>query len=1203
MGEPTVPQGEELAALASARRLDGLFVEAGRRCHLAARLDGSWGDARRAGPDLVNPPGGGTEGLWVEPLRLLDALRFYLWEPGGEAVLLERHCVEYRRELGCSRLRHLLPQYSHLRPEKRVWVPRHWPAAVFELSLENGAGEDRTVRVALEVRSSLGLGWPRRERAGEAHRFRPELDAVEAWDPEHPEWVALWGADRGASDWQPGRFDPAAGAAGPCAGRSGEAWSVLRYELAIPAGGTERLRVVVAGGTWGRAEAERAYTTVQADAAVLWDERVRFYRSAAARGPTLSTPEPTLDRAFRWAKVSLEDFKHFDPALGLGYFAGFPAYNFYFASDSLRLLYGAIAVGDWDDTREVLRTILRYQAVEPGPDVLPGEIWHEMSTSGERISPNFCTLELAPLVESLYRWTGDRAFLEEVYPCLRAAVEWGYLKDADGDGLVENGPEGEMADEADETTNLEGSHLLPNLAWCRALRAGARLARLLGDLEAAERWWKTAGELAAGLNQLYWSEERRGFHVTLRPDGTLDWGWDGLAVTDAQAVDEGKVELSLDRLEAEELALSDAQAFALRREVLRARSRGEAGAGGELRPFYYVVDRGDRVRHLLAGHRVEPGLRGLVEISRLPFTVGAPGHLPEVVGLYAPGEGYLRGCAHQAWSGPCGILLPVVAGLFGLDAEASSQRLQVMPHLPREWPGMRLADLPVGEHRVTAACRRQEGWVEVEVAQEGPAPLQARIGLPLPATARVIRLEMDGQPIALPEAAFEGNERDGHLFVGAEVAPLGSVRLRAHLCAPSLLLDVPPFLERSPPGATVALPVRLRHQGPGQWQGSLALRLPDGLGRTGSLEQALELAPGEERLVSVAVEVPEDAREGYHTLRVSLQGGDGTLAERPVYLPVFGPVEARLDGREVTRLDRPYGLRLSAANLTPRSQRLTAELRPPPGLQAEEASHDLDLASGGSAGLDWSLRAQAPGTHEVVVHLDGRRLAHRLEALQPGRRLVVYSGFLACPLASSEAIRVANLPANYAVRHPHVLTQWLAQADLLLASDQQDAVLDPSQIAEILRFVEEGGRLLLFCYWSSPWGRGFHHTLATLAGSRLEEALPLAMGRGILTGRGVALEGPGLELLADLPWERLPPYDHNLAAERPGAVVWARSEAGHPLLATGRWGAGSVGALALDGFGYGSYGTFLAAWPAFRELLGRVVGRLLTAEEGVHGAH
>ena len=192
-------------------------------------------------------------------------------------------------------------------------------------------------------------------------------------------------------------------------------------------------------------------------------------------------------------------------------------------------------------------------------------------------------------------------------------------------------------------------------------------------------------------------------------------------------------------------------------------------------------------------------------------------------------------------------------------------------------------------------------------------------------------------------------------------------------------------------------------------------------------------------------------------------------------------------------------------------------------------------------------------------------------------------------------MEVTNVPANYALRKPHVLEQLLAQADLLLTSDQHDGVFSAAQIALIMRFVQGGGSMVFFCHWSAPWGRGFFETFGNFGASALPGVLPLRMRKGIVHARKVRLTKEGRAAFGGLAWDTIPAFDHNAAELSSGARLLAESEEGAPLIAEGEYGKGKVLAIAMDCFGFESYveGLSFDFWPEKPRLIRGSVARLL----------
>lgn len=90
-----------------------------------------------------------------------------------------------------------------------------------------------------------------------------------------------------------------------------------------------------------------------------------------------------------------------------------------------------------------------------------------------------------------WRFSGDDAFLQEMWPAARRALEFAFdAWDSDGDLVLDS--------QQHNTYDIEfyGENTLSNSMFYAALRAGARLAAHVGEPETAQRWG-TAAELGA----------------------------------------------------------------------------------------------------------------------------------------------------------------------------------------------------------------------------------------------------------------------------------------------------------------------------------------------------------------------------------------------------------------------------------------------------------------------------------------------------------------------------------------------------------------------------------------------------------------------------------------------------------------------------------------------------------------------------------
>jgi glycogen debranching enzyme len=181
--------------------------------------------------------------------------------------------------------------------------------------------------------------------------------------------------------------------------------------------------------------------------------------------------------------------------------------------------------------------------VNPAQDAEPGKILHEarggeMAALGEiPFGRYYGSIDATPLFVLLagayYERTGDRAFIESLWPHLEAALHWiDDYGDRDGDGFVEyqrqtsQGLEQQgWKDSQDAVFHADGALARAPIALCEvqgyvyaAKRAAAELAVLLGHLPRADALRAQADALQKHFEQAFWCEELSTYALALDDD-------------------------------------------------------------------------------------------------------------------------------------------------------------------------------------------------------------------------------------------------------------------------------------------------------------------------------------------------------------------------------------------------------------------------------------------------------------------------------------------------------------------------------------------------------------------------------------------------------------------------------------------------------------------------------------------------------------
>ena len=415
------------------------------------------------------------------------------------------------------------------------------------------------------------------------------------------------------------------------------------------------------------------------------------------------------------------------PGIGRGLSGGFMEYPWWFGTETYSL-QALIATGDFDLAKQTLR-LLRNQSNNVNAN---GRIVHEITPDAAVSNPGNTqeTAQFVLTVGKVFAWTGDRDFAKEMYPAMKRGIDW-LLGEMDQDKDLFPEGYGIM-----EVYGLNAELIDVAVYTQQALEAAARIAEVLNDTNAKDRYRKLASDLKERINERFWIEQEGTYgdfygsrsQAVSAAEGAIKQiglkGADKLTRRDKDLI------AHYERLKAEFSAMPEgargwitnknwviatpmetgiapyARAIPLLDKIRRENS-------GEYGPYLSAVERQAMMTISTGVQAVAEGNYGRTDqamwyVDRIVQTANrvAPGSISEMMPDY--------GCFTIAWTS-YGIVLPLVEHVFGIRPDAANRTIVFEPRLPTGWEDISIDDLPVGANLVSFSRTRTEKAVIYDI--------------------------------------------------------------------------------------------------------------------------------------------------------------------------------------------------------------------------------------------------------------------------------------------------------------------------------------------------------------------------------------------------------------------------------------------------------------------------------------------------------
>ena len=657
---------------------DTLFATTGRKLYVIGDIDGGFRprsnpyDLHTFGkPQAGDPLAERLQGVWAQPVKALNGYTFVVESDGASWPLLD--AGRFTQTFADVQF---LYRRGALTATRTDFVPQDRPALFTSLTLHNDGTQPVDVRVTFlayfDLRDAQFTTLADRPNQGETARVEGEKLVARARRLPNQWAVAVGGGTRPAQ-------------VQIIAGQDGHPVGVLKYAARLAPGAEQEWTIgVVVEIEAGAAVALKNLEDWLPLRESLLAEKQSLYAGLLAGGPRFHSPDAHFDAAFDLARANLQALEAESRALGRFFYAGLQTFPFWFSADGAYDIPGLLAAGFASAGANHLLIGTKFDAL--------GSVPHQRSPSGVIAVPGNAA-ETPLWVMALwdaYRWTGDRAFLEAVYPAAVQSLLDYTLGSLDRDG--DDYPCGAGLVEREDM----GAKKLDSAAYTwAALRALEQLAGAVGDAGTAPGARARGDELAAGFDAAWWEPAEGVYSMSLNESDNS-----------RRPVPHWAVIVPL------EVGLASPEHAATTFTTLQAKYMNQWG-------LKHTVGDDERVWTLptatlsRAAYRYGQARLGFQMLQQLSATLdhGSIGMYHELI---PDGLSFL-----QLWSGAT-FLRGAVEDLMGVQVRADLHAVRLAPQLPAGWEAAELERLSFGGHTITVRAT-PTGLTVTHLS--GPAPL------------------------------------------------------------------------------------------------------------------------------------------------------------------------------------------------------------------------------------------------------------------------------------------------------------------------------------------------------------------------------------------------------------------------------------------------------------------------------------------------
>ena len=684
------------------------YLAAGDRTYIVGTQDGNF-------PDLGSHVKGEMGGLWMQPLKLMDGFWVKLSDANKNSEAWLKDASEFVNYPYGNRFKYA-PILDGIEAERFQFCPQGKAGMVIQYQIKNTTSRQRKLQLQFVVKTDLSPVWFSKENkiidATDTILWLKDKKLFAANDMRNP-WFTIWGSSLPV-------VSHAVNANAPIETIGLGKAASSTYQFEIKPHEVYTVVFVISGSNKNLETAQTNYTGILKNYKQLLNDKQQQY-AAIIRRARVEIPDKNLQQVYTWGKINTEWLVSKLPGIGTFLGAGAIEYPWLFGCDNSYASQGVVASGDPELAKSTLRLIKTISEKTNGN----GRIIHEMSANGfvynkgnTQETPHF-----ALAVWNVFEWTGDKQFLQEMYPYVKKGINW-LLTDQDqnkdlfpeGYGIMEvRGLNAELIDVAVYTQ--------------QALEVASKMAAVLSEPDVQHDYMQRAMILKGKINTLFWDNDEGSYcdfygtreQALFVAKGALEQLHQGIWKAEDSALLHEK-ETFYQQLVQKFSKLPQGTekgwftnknwvistpvetGIAPPEKAIRLLNKVRNEDCGEYGPYLSAVEK----RYMMT---ISTGVQAVAEceydrtdeamwyVEKIAHTFCRvlPGSISEMMPDY--------GCPVQAWT-IYGVAVPLVTHVLGINPDAYNKSVVISPHLPSGWDHAAIYDLPVGSNSISFAMKR-----------------------------------------------------------------------------------------------------------------------------------------------------------------------------------------------------------------------------------------------------------------------------------------------------------------------------------------------------------------------------------------------------------------------------------------------------------------------------------------------------------------